>query len=122
MDTAQQVGGNPGSCRVAHPTELERQLDVARGGEPGQKGSLLEDERQVTVDVGPAARWLLESGEEVEQRALAGARGADHANELASLDLEAHTLQGDQETIAVLVGHGQSLDAEPMLLRTLQHL
>src|SRR6266851_5067764 len=69
MDTTQQVGGNPGSSRVAHPTELERQLDVARGGEPGQKGSLLEDERQVTVDVGPAARGLLESGEELEQLA-----------------------------------------------------
>src|SRR5712692_8269564 len=70
MDTPEQVGGDPGSCRVAHPTELERQLDVARGGEPRQQSRLLEDERHVTVDVGPASRRLLEAGEEVEQRAL----------------------------------------------------
>src|SRR5258708_12935398 len=122
MDTAQEVGGNPGPCRVAHPAELERQLDVARGGEPGRKGRLLEDEGHVTVDVGPSARRLLESGEEVEQRALAGAGGADHADELSSLDLEAHTLQGHQETIAMGVGHGKRLDAKGMLLGKLEYL
>src|SRR3982074_97489 len=122
MDAAQKLVRDPGTLRVAHSAKLERQLDVARGGEPRQQRRLLEDQRDLAVSVRPAARRLLEAGEEVEQSALAGARGADDANELSALDLEAHALQSDQETIAMGVGHGQRLDTQGVLFRELEHL
>src|SRR5258708_12024313 len=73
------------------------------------------------MGVGGGGSGLLEAGEEVEQRALSRARGSHDADELATLDLETHALQGDKETIAVRVGHRQRLDAQRMLFRKLEH-
>ena len=51
--------------------------------------------------LGPAAGRLGDAGEDLEQRALAGAVAADDADDLAALDLEGDVAQGPDGVLAV---------------------
>src|SRR6267143_1034504 len=82
MNAMQQLSSGALALRMLDTAQLERKLDVARGGEPRQQRRLLEDQRHMAVHMRPPARWMLQTREDVQQRALARARGAHHANEL----------------------------------------
>ena len=68
---------------AARPRSSQRELDVARDREPREQRRLLEHQRGAPADVDGAGRRLVEAGDEVEQRALAAARRAEQAHELA---------------------------------------
>ena len=79
-----------------HARELQRELDVAPHGQPREERGLLEHEAgALGADVDAAGRRLVETGDEVEQRALAAARRAEQADELALRDVERHALERD---------------------------
>ena len=76
--------------------ELQRELDVAAHREPREQRGLLEHQPgAVGPHVDLARRRLVEAGDEVEQRALAAARRAEQADELARRDVEGHAFERD---------------------------
>ena len=84
-------------CRNAVRRELQAELDVAAHGEPREHAVLLEDhaairarpgDRPAVEQHGAAARRD-EAGDQVHQRRLAAARGADDGDEFAGSDVEA---------------------------------
>ena len=80
----EQLVGTGAPLVAAHPGELERELDVAPGREPRKQRRFLEHQPGVVgAHVDLARRRLVETGHDVEQRALAAARRAEQAHELA---------------------------------------
>ena len=76
--------------------ELQRDLDVAAHREPREERGFLEHEAgALGAHVDAARRRLVEAGDEVEQRALAAARRAEQADELALVDVERDALERD---------------------------
>ena len=81
-----------------HLVQLERQLDVARDGAPGQQAGLLERDAVVLIDAGLtgglaedaelARRCVVEIGDEAQQGRLAASARSDEGDELARLDSE----------------------------------
>src|SRR4029077_6142174 len=81
-----------------HALELERELDIAAHRQPWEQGRLLKQDG--TIGSGPtelssveqrlAAAWPLESREDVQDRGLAAAAGAEQADELSRGDVEGH--------------------------------
>ena len=86
-----------------HAGDRRRQLDVLAGAEAGQEVEELEDEAEVcgpepgplsfaeaadlaAVEAQPSLARGVEGAEQVQQRALAAARGADDRDQLAGLD------------------------------------
>jgi hypothetical protein len=98
------------------PPQFERKLDIAGRRQPGQQRSLLEHQRDVAVNVGATARRPLETGQHIQERALAGPRRAYDADQLPALDLEHDALKGDQEPIVVRIRNRKCLDADGMPL------
>ena len=88
-EVEQLVGPRARARRVGTLRELQRELDVAARGEPREQRRLLEHERWCgrRPSIVPA-RGLVEAGDQVEQRALAAARRAEEAHELARRDVE----------------------------------
>ena len=84
-----------------HARELQRELDVAAHGEPREERGLLEHQAgALGAHVDAARRGLVEAGDEVEQRALAAARRAEQAHELALLDVEGDAFERDDALAA----------------------
>ena len=80
-----------------HAELLEAELDVRLHGAPGEQGGLLKDHRrrrparrEVALELDHATARPREPGDDVEERGLAAARGADQRDELLRLDGEAH--------------------------------
>jgi hypothetical protein len=88
---------------AVHPGDRRRQLDVLAGAEAGEEVEELEDEAEIggpepgplalaeTADLAPVESQpplarRVEGAEQVEQRALAAARGTDDRDQLARLD------------------------------------
>src|SRR6266508_1920831 len=111
------LGQQPGCCLVplgpGHAPQPQRQLHVADGGQPGEQGRLLEQQRG-----GEAAgadrpdRGVVQPGDQVEQGALAAAGGADQADELAGPDGERHPVQGEHRGVAVAVALGHPVQRD----------
>ena len=102
------------------PGDADRQEDVLLGGEDRQQVVALEDEadlgaaqqREVVVsqrvepgagDLDRAARGLVEPGEDVHQRRLAGARGAHDRGEAAGREGDVDAAQGVDRDVALAV-------------------
>ncbi|GAA2082693.1 hypothetical protein GCM10009801_42630 [Streptomyces albiaxialis] len=83
---------------------LQAELDVAARGAPGQQGVLLEDGAPVVagprhghaVDQDAAGCGPGEPAEQVEQRGLAAAGGADEDRELAGRDVQVDAVEGGE--------------------------
>ena len=89
VDGVQELLGLPGPLALrGTPAQLEGELDVAADREPREQRRLLEHQGDPAAAVDGARRRGVEAGDEVEQRALAAARGADEAHELAGVHLE----------------------------------
>ena len=92
-----------------------RRLDVLERGEPGDQVVELEHQpdldapevievagmttEEVASDLDGAGVGLLERGEQVEQRRLAGTGGAGEHGELAASDLEVDVVEGDRSAV-----------------------
>src|SRR4051812_36338728 len=63
-----------------------------------------------TVDPHFAAGGAVDAGHEVEQGRLAAAGLADHGDELASLDLEAHLVEGGERAGGAIVALDEVLE------------
>jgi hypothetical protein len=68
---------------LADALQAQRELDVLRGGEPGQQRRLLEHQRRPRPGTSTVPSSARRAGDEVEQRRLAAAGGAEQADELA---------------------------------------
>src|SRR3981081_3467046 len=112
MDPAEQVVGLAAPLAAPDAAQLEGQPDVAGRTQPGQQGRFLEHQPGPAVDVGSTAGRIVEAGQDAEQRALAGTRGADQADDLAPSDLEVHALERERRTTPGHEGFAQSLDAD----------
>ena len=97
---------------AADAPQPQRQLDVGAHGEPREQRRLLEHEGDAAPGVDGAGRRLVEPGDEVEQRALAAARRADEADELAGLDLEVDAVEGGHGAVAVPVDLRHAVEAD----------
>jgi hypothetical protein len=86
-----------------HATELERELHVRPDREPREQGGVLEHEGGPALGVGTTGGRRVEPGDEVEQRALAAPRGADHAHELAAGDVEVDAVERSDGVAAAAV-------------------
>ena len=101
--------------------ERERQDDVLVGGQRGEQVEALEDEADLVaaqlrellllepgdldaVDADPAAGGLVEAGEDVHERALAGAGRAHDGREPALGDVDVDVAQGVHGGVALAVG------------------
>ena len=96
-----QLQGAPPGLGTTHALQLQSQDCVVQHGAPGEKQVLLVHvanragpaNRRPTVEVDAASCWLLQTGDDVQQGALAAAAGADQADELACVHPQAHVLQ-----------------------------
>ena len=92
------------------PAHLEGEADVLLDRQPGEEGVLLEhdaavgagtlDELSVAVDL--AAGGLEQSGDNIQQGALAAAGGSDDADELVVVDVKRHAVEGNHLTVAAV--------------------
>jgi hypothetical protein len=99
VDDMQQLAHALAPLRLRDALELERELDVALGGEPREQRRLLEHERGAPVDLEGSGGGPVEAGDEVQQRALAAPRRAQQAHELAGADVQRHAVErGDRVT------------------------
>jgi hypothetical protein len=117
-----EEGRRPGVARVdRHPGRLQGEDDVLDGAHPRQEVEALEDEAEGQqaqagalgvgegVHRGPVQEHLprrgpVEEADELQQGALAGARGADDGDELPVVDAQADVAQGDDLVLPVEVG------------------
>ena len=82
--------------------QLQRELDVAAHGQPREQRRLLEHQRgAVGAHLDGARRRLVESGDEVEQRALPAAGRTEQADEFARRDVEADAVER-QDAVATV--------------------
>ena len=112
--------------------EDHRQLDVLDGGQVRQQvaGRLLPDHPDRAAAVGrplapaelaevvagharPSGRRHVQAAQDVEQRGLAAARGADDGDHLARADDEVEALQGDDLEVGHLVDADEALADDP---------
>src|SRR4030095_14190690 len=92
-----------------------READVVEHGHPGHEREVLEHHHAIhaglpdlsTFEDHAAGRSALETGDNVEQRALAASGVADHRDELALLDLEAHV--AEDADLATALGRREEL-------------
>ena len=77
-----------------HPEDRAVQVDVLAAGELGVESCAdLEQASDATTDLDAARRGVRDPGEHLQQRRLAGAVGADHAEHLSFDDVERDVLQ-----------------------------
>jgi len=124
------------ALRAAQARELQGQLHVLEGREHRDQVVELEDEPHVggppagqlrlvegrdvdAADDDRAAVDLVDPGDEIEQRALARARGAHQREELAFADVEVDVPQNGNDVAAALVGLADvsHLDDDRLLLQ-----
>ncbi len=94
---------------TADRARLETELDVAHDRTPRQQQILLQHEADARIgslhrdllQQDPSLARTVETGGEVEDRALAAARRSDDGDELAGIDTQAHALDGGQRRRAV---------------------
>ena len=115
--------------------ELERQHDVLGRGQHRQQVEELEDEADVVAaqlgqrrvvevadllarDRHGAGGRLVEAGEDVHQRRLAGAGRAHHGRQAAAGDVDRHVAQGVDGGVAVAVAAGQVAGRDDGLRRS----
>ena len=118
----EQLGGAFARGGAGHAIEDERDFDVFERVEVGDEvaAGLLPDEADLLAavldhlgfgdgdevlpaDEGAAGGGLIEAGEDVEERALAGAGGADDGHEFATADLEVQATERHDFEISDLV-------------------
>ena len=95
LDQLQQLGHPRRPAALRHALEAQGQLDVAVHREPREQRRLLEHEGAAAADVDGAGAGGVEPRGQAEQGALAAARGADEADELAGPDAEADPVEGE---------------------------
>src|SRR5439155_922839 len=89
----------------AHPQAHAADIDVVAPGSFGMEaGPQLEDGGNLAVDLQVAGGLVEGAGQDLEEGALAGAVGADDADDLAAIDLEGHVLEGPEIAVALLAG------------------
>src|SRR5437773_4443131 len=104
---------------------LDGQVDVLEAREPRQQRMVLEHDAAVgpgTVDVlvgeqDGALAGLEQSGDQIQERALAAARVADQRDELALADRELDAGERDEVALLRLEGLAHRLDAEIFMHR-----
>jgi hypothetical protein len=106
-DGLQQLGGPALALGLGNALGPQRELDVAGGGQPREQGRLLEHDGHPAPGRGhlPAGRRV-QPGHQVQQRALAAARRADQADELAVTDGQRDPVQCLHGTAAGAIGLG----------------
>ncbi len=88
------------------PLSLQRQVDIAEHRRPRHQRRFLEHEADIALGLaaavelarGPvdlATAGLPEAGDDAERRRLAAARWAEQRQELPSLHVERHVLEGE---------------------------
>src|SRR4051812_17547174 len=71
----------------------------------------------MAVDDRPSCRWNVEPAENVHERALAAARRADERKELAAVDEEIESLEGDDLEVGDLIDLDQVLAHDQRAVR-----
>ena len=95
MDEGEEFLDLGGPLALRDAAQLERQVDVLAGREPGEQRGFLEHERDLaSTEVDGALGGLVESGDQVEERALAAAAGSDDAEKLPLCNVEVDCLKG----------------------------
>src|SRR2546427_3918730 len=89
--------------------ELEGELDVARGGEPGQESGLLKDQRDAPIDCDLTRRRPVKTGEQIQKRRLAATRRSDDADKLPARHVKGHVPERDQLVTAMRESLGHVL-------------
>ena len=112
MHRAEELFGSLPPLGLADAAQAQRQLDVSLHGEPREEGRFLEHQGDPAPGVDSPGGGLVEAGDEVEERALAAARRADEADELAGADLEGHAVEGVDGGLAVTEDLGGAFDAD----------
>ena len=98
---AQVAAGRLLALRPCHPAQLEAEGGVAQGRGPGEEGEVLEDEGPLgagagdrpAVDQDLAARGRDQAGDDLEERGLPAAAGAQKRGELAAGEGEVDVAQ-----------------------------
>jgi hypothetical protein len=114
VDALEQIDRRGPPPVAGHAAQAQRQLDVARHGQPREQRRLLEHHRgaQPVAEDDLACRRMVETGDQVEQRRLAASGGADEADELALVDRQRDLIEGSDGPIAVAEALRCSLDAQ----------
>jgi len=102
--------GDPGALFSWHARHLQTELDVLTDPEPRKERVLLEDDAAIPsrasdfrpVEAHPAFGGSDETGDDVQERGLAAAAGAQQTHELAVVHGEVEALQGDDRRAPVL--------------------
>jgi hypothetical protein len=84
------------------PLDLQTELDVGTYVQPRVERRVLEDDdavragtlQRLAVKQDLALGWMIQAGDEVEQRRLAAAGRTDDADELAFIDLDVEVVNG----------------------------
>src|SRR5581483_8823035 len=109
---AEQLAGPLLALRLGHTGQAQGQVHVAPHRQPGEERRLLEHERRPPAHGdGPGGRRV-EPGQQVQQRRLPAAGGADQAAELAGGDLERDAVEGERVAAAGTVDLGDPLDGD----------
>src|SRR5918994_6795014 len=80
VDDLQQLRHPGAPLRLRHALQLEREVDVSLRGEPREQRRFLEHEGGATRHVDRARGDGVETGDEIQQRALAASRRAEQAD------------------------------------------
>ena len=114
VHTLEQIERLRPAITARHTPQPQRQLDVARDGEPREQRRLLEHDGapQAVAENDLAGGRPVEPGDEVEQGRLPAARGADQTHELAG---------GDREVEPIERQHRARPVAEPLRRRVDAH-
>jgi len=92
--------------------DASRQLPLEA---PGLLGVVVDQVPALAVDHDLARRRLEQTAQATQQGRLAATGWTHDADELATLNLKAHALQGDQEAIAMRERHGEPFHAQRVL-------
>src|SRR6266404_955398 len=96
VDEIEEVGHGLAALPAGDAAEAQGELDIFGGRQPREEGCLLEDEcRSVAIDLDESARGSVQAGDDVEERALAAARGTDEADEAADVDGQVEPVERD---------------------------
>src|SRR5450755_1843787 len=119
LDEFEQLAGAAIDLLAAEPFQVQGQGHVLHAGERGQEIEELEDETDfvapetgervvgepgdgLAVDADLASGRAVQAADQIEERGLAGAGGADDGNHLAARDLEIDRFERGDLALAVI--------------------
>jgi hypothetical protein len=110
VDGREQVAGALPAFGAAHTGEPEREFDVAGDGQPRVQRGFLEHQRRPARHGERAGGRRVQPGDQRQQRRLAAAGGADHADELTGRHVERDRVQREHRARAATVHLAHRLD------------